>query len=248
MLTATATLTSSTRPDPSVALTLKYLGVQQTQNLEFSSVDPNKIKLTVSSLSIAPNFTREDSLTVQLSSKTGLPSQGMPIGLDAYDELYQHKLGFFRVKPATADAAGTGKFIFVLGDNTINGVNYTGTVHLVAYWTGSPTTVADTVNVFSREIKTIRIWKIYKKIHALSSFMMGKEDKLKEALAEAQQLIRKKLRLPDEIRLTGLTSIMIVILRQSPYIVRRPVPKWERTVSYMFFAVPHVDGQKQNLK
>lgn len=43
------------------------------------------------------------------------------------------------------------------------------------------------------------------KIHALSSFMMGKEDKLKEALAEAQQLIRKKLRLPDEIRLTGLT-------------------------------------------
>ena len=44
------------------------------------------------------------------------------------------------------------------------------------------------------------------KIHALSSFMLGKKEALlKKTLEQAHQLVREKLDLPDNIRLTGLT-------------------------------------------
>lgn len=138
-------LTSGTKTG-TAALTIKWSGVEKDTVISFYKSNPTKMKMSVSSFYAAPNFTTEDTIFLQLSSATGTPSAGTPTTLTAYDQTYTRTLGLFRVANSKTNAAGQCSYIFVLGDSTINQVNYLGTINFVA----TAANFSDTLQVYSR--------------------------------------------------------------------------------------------------
>ncbi len=150
LLTAIVTLVSSTTVGEA-KITIKFGGVESAKLLNFFYVYPNKVKLSVSSFLVRPDFITADTILMQLSSETGLPSKGTPLNMQVFDSLYQRQMGLFKTLPTKTNAAGNGSFIFVLGDSVVNNnVNYEGTLHVVGFTTGVAGRVADTINIFSR--------------------------------------------------------------------------------------------------
>jgi hypothetical protein len=151
LLIAIVTLVSSTKVG-SANLTIKYGGVETAKSINFYYVYPDKMKLSVSSFLVSPNFTNQDTLFAQLSSMSGLPSQGTPLSLKVFDSSYVHEMGIFKTAPTKTNAQGNGSFIFVLGDSVVNNnVNYQGTLHVIGYTVGSVGHLSDTINIFSRK-------------------------------------------------------------------------------------------------
>lgn len=149
VLTAKITLQSSTKVD-TAKLSIKYSGVEQSKNIVFYRSYPNKIELTPSTLQVSPNYTLKDTITAQLSSITGLPSQGSPVSLDVYDSVYARKLGILIVNPKQTNALGAATYVFVLGDSVTNLVNYLGTLHAVGWSHTGTMPISDTITIFSR--------------------------------------------------------------------------------------------------
>lgn len=128
------------------ALTIKLSGVEKDTAIRFFTSYPTRMKMSVSSFYTAPDFTTEDTIFLQLSSATGIPSAGTQTTLTAYDQTYTHTLGLFRVANGKTNAAGQCSYVFVLGDSTINQVNYLGTVNFIA----TAANFSDTLQIYSR--------------------------------------------------------------------------------------------------
>lgn len=151
LLTTNITLVSSTKSGPA-NLTIKYGGVETSKSINLYYVYPEKIKISASSFLVSPDFNNEDTLLVQLSATTGLPSLGTPLNLHVYDSSYIHPLGIFKSAPNKTNAQGNGSFIFVLGDSAVNNnVVYQGTLHVIGSTAGNAGSLSDTLNIFSRK-------------------------------------------------------------------------------------------------
>ena len=149
LLSAVVNLVSSTTVGKA-KITIKFGGVESAKLINFFYVYPDKVKLSVTSFLIQPDFATADTILMQLSSATGLPSKGTMLGMQVFDSLYQRQMGLFRVSADKTNAAGNGTFIYVLGDNVINNVNYRGTLHVVGFTNGIAGRVADTIDIYSR--------------------------------------------------------------------------------------------------
>jgi hypothetical protein len=142
-------LASGTKPGKAM-LKIKYSNVEVDTSIDFYTAYPNKIKLTASSLLTAPDFSQEDTIYLQLSSTTGLPSAGAVTTLTAYDTTMTRPLGLFRISNNKSNATGLCYYIFVLGDSTINRSNYLGTVNLVAAAFNGQDSIKNTLQIYSR--------------------------------------------------------------------------------------------------
>jgi hypothetical protein len=150
VLMARAYLVSPTSLD-TAAIKVTYLQAEKDTTVTFYRVYPTKLKLTPSTLWIAPFFDVEDTIYAKISGGPGSPTAGDSIMISAWDTTYKIRLGTFRVANTKSDATGQCYFVYVLGDSVINGVNYYGTVNLTGMAAnGTPKEVLDTVTIYSR--------------------------------------------------------------------------------------------------
>jgi len=148
-LTTQVILQSSGKKD-TAHLKITFAGVEVDTSIAFYAVYPSKLSLTSSTLQVSPNFTTEDTIYVQLGSSNGTPTAGAPVSLYAMDALFQDTLGVYRIMNNKSNASGQSFFIFVLGDATINGTLYTGTVNVIGQTSDNGTPVRDTLQLYSR--------------------------------------------------------------------------------------------------
>ena len=125
VISVQAILQSSTKVD-TAKLSFKFLSIEIDTAISFYRVYTSGMKLSAASLSIQPDFSAEDTIYVQLMRSPGTPTSGSPISLMAYDSTGLNPLGTWRVMNTKSNATGGAYFIFVLGDSTLNGRNYTG--------------------------------------------------------------------------------------------------------------------------
>jgi hypothetical protein len=142
-------LVSGTKSGKAI-IKIKYSNVEVDTTMRFYLSYPDRLRLSASSLSIAPDFKTEDTINVQLSSATGLPSSGSATTLSAYDSTGKKPLGLFRVANNKSNASGLCSFIFVLGDSTINGNNYRGAVNFEAAAFNGTDSVKTNLTIYSR--------------------------------------------------------------------------------------------------
>jgi hypothetical protein len=148
VISAKTILQSSTSVD-TAKLRLTYLSIEKDTFVVFTPSYPSSIKMTASSLNIHPDFSTNDTITVQLSSATGTASAGSPVQLVALDASFQDTLGLYRISSTKTNATGTAYFVFVLGDKTINKTDYVGPVNFVCTTNNGTTNFSKTLTIYS---------------------------------------------------------------------------------------------------
>jgi hypothetical protein len=129
---AIATLRSGTRIGTAHILISIFTQTRQL-TMPFVNAYPDFIQFTASTLSVKPanDATGEASFTCRLFKYQGSPSQQNIVTLRVFDSAYVHTYGSFRIYNNESDGTGSTQFTYVLGDSTVNGVNYTGLLHAV---------------------------------------------------------------------------------------------------------------------
>jgi hypothetical protein len=117
----------------------------------FVNAYPDYFMFSASTLAPKASTTNagEVVFTTRLFKQAGVPSQGNVMDLVVLDSS-KNNVGLFRSKSPFSDPSGVSQFIWVLGDSTVNGVNYTGKLYAIAQTSkamGVP--LADTLILFS---------------------------------------------------------------------------------------------------
>jgi hypothetical protein len=125
----------------------------QTQTLTDTFVNAYPDYFMFSASTLAPKASTTSAgevvFTTRLFKQAGVPSQGNVTDLVILDSTKKN-MGLFRSKSPFSDPSGVSQFIWVLGDSTVNGVNYTGKLYAIAQISkASGVPLADTLILFS---------------------------------------------------------------------------------------------------